>query len=44
MPYNSGPSTTPAIERIGQFGDYMLPKYTFSQGSSDQLTKQLQQL
>lgn len=44
MPYNVSPSIAPAIERTCQFGDYMLPKYTFLQGSSDQLIKQLQQL
>lgn len=41
MPYNSSPSIAPAIERTCQFGDYMLPKYTFLQASSKQLTKQL---
>ena len=44
MPHNASPSIVPAIERTGQVGDYILPKYTFLQGSSNQLTKQLQLL
>lgn len=44
MPYNLSPSTAPAIRRTYQFGDYLLPKYTFLQGSTDQLPKQLQLL
>lgn len=42
MPYNASPSIAPAIERTCQFGGYVLPKCTFLQGASGQLTKQLQ--